>query len=226
MTYNDMVPFPMPTGGVCQSFSHLDPPMGTGVTRQPDSNQVIARNGQFYSLADQGNTGLKVFFASVPTCVGTSPEAIRIQYILFTKMASTTGFYLHSCYYFRKDADSNYGFTCSFGPGPIAAVTAAAEIPHCPHVPEVLAQTYVPTDPVTGAAEILARTAVPEVLEITLVPEVFAVDAFGPVQCDLPDIFQPHIPNWTSQLWVGMTKASVFKKDSPQWNILYQNPGD
>ena len=23
-----------------------------------------------------------------------------------------------------------------------------------------------------------------------------------------------------------MTKASVFKKDSPQWNILYQNPGD
>ena len=141
-------------------------------------------------------------------------------------MASTTGFYLHSCYYFRKDADSNYGFTCSFGPGPIAAVTAAAEIPHCPHVPEVLAQTYVPTDPVTGAAEILARTAVPEVLEITLVPEVFAVDAFGPVQCDLPDIFQPHIPNWTSQLWVGMTKAIIFKKDAPQWNILYQNPGD
>ena len=92
MTQDDMVPFPMPTGGVCESFFHLDPPMGTGVTRQPDLNRVIARDGQFISLADQGNTGLKVFFASVPTCVGTSPEAIRTWYILFTKMASTTGF--------------------------------------------------------------------------------------------------------------------------------------
>ena len=78
MTQDNMVLFPMATGGMCKSFSHLDQLMGTGVTRQPDSNQVIARNGQFYSLADQGNTGLKVFFASVPTCVGTSPEAIRI----------------------------------------------------------------------------------------------------------------------------------------------------
>ena len=40
MTQSDMVPFLFltPTGGVCLSFSHLDPPMGTGVTRQPDSN--------------------------------------------------------------------------------------------------------------------------------------------------------------------------------------------
>ena len=50
MTQNDMVPFPMPTGGVCNSFSHLDPPMGTGVTRQPDLNQVFSRNGRYFIL--------------------------------------------------------------------------------------------------------------------------------------------------------------------------------
>ena len=66
LTQSDMVPFSMATGGVCPSLSHLDPPMGTGVTRQPDSNRVIARDGQFFSLVDQGNTGLKVFFSSVP----------------------------------------------------------------------------------------------------------------------------------------------------------------
>ena len=76
MTKNDIVPFPMPTGGVCPSFSHIDPPMGTGVTTQPDLHRVIACNGQFFALADQGTAGLKLFFASVPTCIGTSPEAI------------------------------------------------------------------------------------------------------------------------------------------------------
>ena len=76
MTKNDMIPYPMPTGGVCLSFSHLDPPMGTGVTTQPDSHRVIACDGQFFALADQGTAGLKLFFASVPTCIGTSPEAI------------------------------------------------------------------------------------------------------------------------------------------------------
>ena len=77
LTQSDMVPFQVVTGGACPSPSHLDPPMGTGVTRQPDSNRVIAPDGQFLSLADQGNTGLKVFFSSVPACVRTSSEAIR-----------------------------------------------------------------------------------------------------------------------------------------------------
>ena len=84
LTANDLVPFPTATGGACPSLSHLDPPMGTGVTRQPDSNRVIARNGQFFPLADQGNSGLKVFFSSVPACVGTSSESVRTWYILFT----------------------------------------------------------------------------------------------------------------------------------------------
>ena len=129
-------------------------------------------------------------------------------------MASATGFYLHPYYCFCKDADSNYGFTCGFDTGPIAAVTAAAEIPHRAHIPAVLARTHVPADPTNNVAEVLARTAVPKILEIDHVPEVFAVDASGPVQYDLPGIFQPRIPNWPSQLWVGMAKASVFKKDS------------
>ena len=32
MTQDDMVLFPMATGGVCASLSNLNPPMGTGVT--------------------------------------------------------------------------------------------------------------------------------------------------------------------------------------------------
>ena len=52
LTQSDMVPFQLVTGGACPSLSHLDPPMGSGVTRQPDSNHVIARDGQFFALAD------------------------------------------------------------------------------------------------------------------------------------------------------------------------------
>ena len=39
MTKSDMQPYPTPTGGVCPLLSYLDPPMGTGVTRQSDSNR-------------------------------------------------------------------------------------------------------------------------------------------------------------------------------------------
>ena len=42
LTTSDLVPFLTATGGACPSFSHLNPPMGTGVTRQPDLNRVIA----------------------------------------------------------------------------------------------------------------------------------------------------------------------------------------
>ena len=81
-------------------------------------------------------------------------------------MAATTGFYLHPYYCFRKDADSNYGFTCGFDVAPIAAVTVAAEILHCPHVPEVVAVVHIPADLTAGTAEVLAVTGVPKVLEI------------------------------------------------------------
>ena len=36
LTQSDMVPFLMATEGVCLPLSHLDPPIGTSVTRQPD----------------------------------------------------------------------------------------------------------------------------------------------------------------------------------------------
>ena len=49
MNQCDMAPFPMPTGEVCASFFNLDLPMGTGVTRQHNSNRVIARNRQLFS---------------------------------------------------------------------------------------------------------------------------------------------------------------------------------
>ena len=58
-------------------LSYLDPPLGSGATQQPDSNRTITQNGQFFSLADQGHSSLKVFLASVPSCNGTSPEAVQ-----------------------------------------------------------------------------------------------------------------------------------------------------
>ena len=76
MTETDMQPFPTPLGEVCPVLSYLGPPMGSGVTRQPDSNRVITRNGQFFSLVDQGNSGLKVFLTSVSSCIGTSLKAV------------------------------------------------------------------------------------------------------------------------------------------------------
>ena len=69
--------------------------------------------------------------------------------MLFTKMAATTRFYLHSYFCFQKHAEFNNDFTCGFDVGPNAAVTAVAEVLHQPHVPEVIAVFGVPTDPTT-----------------------------------------------------------------------------
>ena len=44
MTQNDMSPFPISSGGVCESFNHLDPPLGSGVTALLDSHRIIARH--------------------------------------------------------------------------------------------------------------------------------------------------------------------------------------
>ena len=81
MTNNDMQPFPTPTMRVCPCLSYLGPSMGTGVVFAPDSNQVITRSRQFFSLTDQGTSGLKVFLNSVPSYHGTSAEAIHSWYI-------------------------------------------------------------------------------------------------------------------------------------------------
>ena len=61
-------------------------------------------------------------------------------------MTATTGFYIHPYFCFRKYANSDYGFTCGFNVGPVAAVTstAIAEVLHRPHVPAVLAVAGVP----------------------------------------------------------------------------------
>ena len=211
LTAGDLVPFPTATGGACPSFSHLDPPMGTGVTRQPDSILIIARNGQFFPLADQGNSGLKVFFSSVPACIGTSSEAVRVWYLLFTQMASATGVYIHPCFCFRKDADSNYGFTCGFDTGAIAAVAAAPEIPHRPLVPVVAARVHVPANATTGAARITAHPGSPDIPEQLHVSEVFASAATPAVQHDLPGVFGAKISVWTNHIWVALTKGKCSK---------------
>ena len=55
MTATDMQPFQTPIWGVCPVLFYLEPSMGSSVTRQPDSNQIIIWNGQLFSLAYQGN---------------------------------------------------------------------------------------------------------------------------------------------------------------------------
>ena len=143
--------------------------------------------------------------------------------MLFTKMTATTGFYLHPYFCFRKHANSNNGFTCGFDVGPVAAVTAVAEVLHRPHVSEVIAIVGVAVTPT--APEFVAVTGVPEVLNVAHVPAVLAVSAIGPVQHDFHGIFQHRIPNWNSQIWTVMSKPNVFKKNSPQHQILHQNLG-
>ena len=214
-----------PEGPVCPIMSYLDPTMGTGGTRQPDSNQTITRNGQFFSLTNQSNSGLKVFLSSVPSCNGTSAEAIRTWYMLFTKMAAMTGFYLHPYFCFRKHGNSDYGFTCRFDTAPIAHVPAVPEIIHQAENSAGLARNHVPANPDTRQLEILAIVSsalVPRVLACAGVPETLAQP---PLQHDFHGAFQQRIPNWTSQIWTAMSKAGVFKRNSPEHQILHQNLG-
>ena len=152
-------------------------------------------------------------------------EAVRIWYMLFTKIAATTGFYIHPYFCFRKHANSDYRFTCGFDVGAVGAVTAVVEVLHRPHVPKVLAVAHVPADPANNVVEVLAVIGVPKVLEIAPVAAVIAVPAIDAVQHDLHGVFQQRLANWNSQIWIAMAKLSVFKKHSPQHQILHQNSG-
>ena len=163
--------------------------MGTGVTCQPDLNQLISRNGQFISLADQGNSGLLVFLASVPSCNGMSAESIRTWYMLFTKIAATTGFYLHPYFCFWKHSNSDYGFTSGFDTAPVAHIPDVPEIFRRTEVLAVIAIHQVAADPATRQLEVLAIASsalVPEVLTYAGVPETLAQP---PLQHDLHYVF-------------------------------------
>ena len=46
---------------------------------------IITQNRQFIPLADQGNDGLKMFLNNIPSCHGTSPQAVGLWYICFTQ---------------------------------------------------------------------------------------------------------------------------------------------
>ena len=178
-------------------------------------------------MAKPGNAGLKVFIACVPSCICTFPKAGQTWYILFTKIATTTGFYLHPYFCFHKHADFNYGFTCGFYVAAVAAVTAVAKVLHRPHIPEVVTVVHVPTDPVAGTAKVHAVTSVPEVLQIVHVPAVLmskpSIRSSMTYLLFSNNEFQIGL---ASHIWVIMTKANVLKKHSPQYNILHQYPGD
>ena len=141
-------------------------------------------------------------------------------------MASATGVYIHPYFCFRKDVDSNYGFTCGFDTGAVAAVTAAPVIPHRPHVPAVAPCVHVPANATTGAAKITAHPGSSEVPEQLHVPEIFAAAATPVIQHDLPGVFGAKISVWTNNIWVALTKGKCFKQNSLKYDILHQNPGD
>ena len=147
----------------------------------------------------QSHGGLKVFFASV-------------SYI--------TDFYLHSYFCFRKHTNSNEGFTCGFDISPITTATTVVEVLHQPYLPKVIAVPGIAT-----TAEVVAVTSVLKVLQVLPVLTVLDVTAQPPVQHNLHGNFQHQIPNCNSQIWIAMSKPGVFKKDSPQHQILYQNSG-
>ena len=120
-------------------------------------------------------------------------------------MASATGVYIHPYFCFCKDADSNYGFTCGFDTGPVAAVTYRAEVLHRPYVPAVAAVVGVAATATTPA--VAAFTGVPEILEIAHVPERLPSAAVPAVQHDLPGILGAKISVWTNHIWVALTKG-------------------
>ena len=122
---------------------------------------------------------------------------------------------------FRKHANSNKGFTCGIDIGPVATVTAVAEVLYQPYVPAVIAVVGVPAT--ATSAEVVAVIGVPKVLEVNAVPEVLAVAAKPPIQRNFRGIFQNRISNWNSQILIAITKPNVFKKNSPQHQILHYN---
>ena len=143
------------------------------------------------------------------------------MYVVYTvhQNGSYNCFYLHPYFCFRKHANSNNGFTYGLDIGPVTAVTTVAEILYQSHVPKVIAVVGVAATATT--AEAVSITGVPKVLEVLAVPKVLVVSAQPPIQHNLHSIFQ----NCNSQIWIAMLKPGVLKKNSPQHQILYQNPG-
>ena len=136
-----------------------------------------------------------MFFASVPSCNGISAEAVRTWYMLFTKMAATTGFYLYPYFCFQKHANSDYGSTCGFDTAPVAHIPAVSEVLHHAIIPAVLTRNHVPGNPATGQLKVYAivgSALVSKVLACAEVPETLAQQ---PLQHDLHGVFQQRLPN-------------------------------
>lgn len=91
-----MIYFAMPIGGVAVVSSYLNLTFGAGIQPTDNaSNHIIARNIQFFSLADQGNNGLKPFYTNISVYHSTIPQDVRLWYHFFTKHASSCGYYVH-----------------------------------------------------------------------------------------------------------------------------------
>ena len=127
-------------------------------------------------------------------------------------MAATTGLYLPPYFCFRKYTNFDYGFTCGFDTAPVAHIHAVPESLHQAEVPAVVARLHIPADPTTRHLEVLTIAGfVPKVFARPGVPETLAQP---PLQNNFHGVFQQRISNWNSQIWIVMSKSSVFKKNS------------
>ena len=168
---------------------------------------------------------MKVFINSVPSCTGTSAEAVRSWYIIFCKIASTTGFYLHPYYCFWKLSASNYGFTCGFDTAPITFVPGVPEVLYQAPVLAIIAVIGVSADPAKNVAEVVAVAGSQICFKVLAVPEVLPFPAQVAQQNDLPGIFQNFLEDWNYQIYIAMSKPHIFKNNSRQQQIVFINPG-
>ena len=162
----------------------------------------------FFPLADQGNDGLNIFLNNIPSCHGTSPQAVCSWCICFTQHASTCGFYVHPYFYFRLSATSLMGFTCGFDIPPTTAIVGSP---------------YIPTT--SGVAAVTADMGIAAVSAAPSIDAVDSIPASASTQHDLPGHFQPKLDTMDIQIYNASYKKGVFLKDSPQVRILAQHCG-
>ena len=74
-----MILFAISEGGVGPVLSHIDLPLDANVLiSTAASNQIIAHNGQYFPLADQGTDGLKSFYSNFPVSNETTAHNIHL----------------------------------------------------------------------------------------------------------------------------------------------------
>ena len=166
-----------------------------------DSNCIITRNGQYFSLVDQGNEDLKAFFNNIPPCHGDTdtPQTGCLWYHYFTIHASTCGFYLYPYFCFRPSANSLYVFACGYYTPAGPTIATVAVLPAVPAIVDV--------------------TGIYAVVTVVNAPAIIAVPATKIAHYDLEECFQLKINNMSFNIYNAISKPKVFlDKPTPAMN--------